>query len=200
MSKIFLWGRAMADDNLSGMQMHMDELHAKHGVKKDESKKNVRDERHAEIAALYEDAWEYEKDLECFENELKIIKNTPLDAISEALTEKQFDPERNYAQELDTVLEAAWTQRVEVEQTHPAEQLAIIRESGFIGAPEKLRAAYPDYNGDFDKEILEAIVNRWEMLIEIKKEHIDEEIAEIKTAGLKPYYAKRIYKEYHGID
>jgi hypothetical protein len=191
----------MADQNLSGMQMHMDELHSKHGVKKDESKKkHVRDERHADVAALYEDAWEYEKDLECFENELKVIKNNPLSAIAEALTEYQFDPERNYAEELDTVLENAWTQRVEVEQTHPAEQLTIIKASGFTDAPEKLKAAYPDYSGDFDKEIMEAIVKRWEMLIEIKKEHIEEEIDEIKTAGLKPYYVKRIYKEYHGID
>jgi hypothetical protein len=38
-----------------------------------------------------------------------------------------------------------------------------------------------------------------ETLIDIKKEHIEEEIEEIYIAGLKPSFVKRIYKEYHGL-
>ena len=49
------------------------------------------------------------------------------------------------------------------------------------------------------RHVREVLVKRWEMLIAIKKEHIEQEIEEIYIAGLKPSFVKRIYKQVHGI-
>ena len=92
-----------------------------------------------------------------------------------------------------------WTHFVEVEKTHPKEQLELIKETEFGDVVEKLNAAYPDYNGDFEAEIRDLLVKRWENLIAIKKEHIAQELAEIKTTGLKPKFVKRVYEQVHGI-
>ena len=186
------------------MELQMEEMknfHEENAEKKDASSKKKDDsrEKEAEIARLYEDLAEYEEDLECFENELEVINANELKEISKSLTQNFPDEERDYEKELKAVLEAGWTHMVEVLNTHPKEQLEIIKESDFSDVVEKLSAAYPDYTGNFETDIKEVLVKRWEMLIAIKKEHIKEEIAEIKTAGLKPNYAKRVYKRYHGI-
>lgn len=187
------------------MEMQMEEMKSFHAdnTEKQEAtskKKNDDREKEAEIARLYEDLAEYEEDLECFENELEVVKSNELKAISKALTENFPDEDRNYEQELKVVLEAAWTDMVEVQKTHPEEQLAIIKENDFCDIEEKLNTAYPEYEGSFETDIRNILIKRWELLIAIKKEHIKEEIAEIKTSGLKPNYAKRVYKRYHGID
>lgn len=187
------------------MEMQMEEMKSFHAdnTEKQEAtskKKNDDREKEAEIARLYEDLAEYEEDLECFENELEVVKSNQLKAISKALTENFPDEDRNYEQELKVVLEAAWTDMVEVQKTHPEEQLAIIKENDFCDIEEKLNTAYPEYEGSFETDIRNILIKRWELLIAIKKEHIKEEIAEIKTSGLKPNYAKRVYKRYHGID
>jgi hypothetical protein len=119
--------------------------------------------------------------------------------IAEVLTQKLPDETRNYAQELKVVLVTAWTRLAEVEKTHPAEQLELLKRVEFSDAAEKLSAAYPDYAGDFETEMKDALVKRWETLIAIKKEHIEEEMEEIYIAGLKPSFVKRIYKQFHGI-
>lgn len=187
------------------MEMQMEEMKSFHAdnTEKQEAtskKKNDDREKEAEIARLYEDLAEYEEDLECFENELEVVKSNQLKAISKALTENFPDEDRNYEQELKVVLEAAWTDMVEVQKTHPDEQLAIIKENDFCDIEEKLNTAYPEYEGSFETDIRNILIKRWELLIAIKKEHIKEEIAEIKTSGLKPNYAKRVYKRYHGIE
>lgn len=187
------------------MEMQMEEMKSFHAdnTEKQEAtskKKNDDREKEAEIARLYEDLAEYEEDLECFENELEVVKSNQLKAISKALTENFPDEDRNYEQELKVVLEAAWTDMVEVQKTHPEEQLAIIKENDFCDIEEKLNTAYPEYEGSFETDIRNILIKRWELLIAIKKEHIKEEIAEIKTSGLKPNYAKRVYKRYHGIE
>lgn len=187
------------------MEMQMEEMKSFHAdnTEKQEAtskKKNDDREKEAEIARLYEDLAEYEEDLECFENELEVVKSNELKAISKALTENFPDEDRNYEQELKVVLEAAWTDMVEVQKTHPEEQLAIIKENDFCDIEEKLNTAYPEYEGSFETDIRNILIKRWELLIAIKKEHIKEEIAEIKTSGLKPNYAKRVYKRYHGIE
>lgn len=187
------------------MEMQMEEMKSFHAdnTEKQEAtskKKNDDREKEAEIARLYEDLAEYEEDLECFENELEVVKSNELKAISKALTENFPDEDRNYEQELKVVLEAAWTDMVEVQKTHPDEQLAIIKENDFCDIEEKLNTAYPEYEGSFETDIRNILIKRWELLIAIKKEHIKEEIAEIKTSGLKPNYAKRVYKRYHGIE
>ncbi|PHS40995.1 MAG: hypothetical protein COB07_03105 [Sulfurovum sp.] len=160
---------------------------------------NARNPKNAEIAKLYEDAAEYEEDLKGFEEELEIVNANALKDIAAALTHNFPDEERNYAEELDTILVVGWTHYIEVEKTHPKEQLALIKETDFTDIVEKLSAAYPDHNADFEKDVRGLLVKRWENLVAIKKEHIKQEYDEIKTSGLKPKYAKRVYEQYHGI-
>jgi hypothetical protein len=97
------------------------------------------------------------------------------------------------------VVEIGWTHFVEVEGTHPKEQLLLIKALAFNDIVKTLSEKYPDYSGDFEADIRKLLVKRWENLIAIKKEHIKQEIAEIKTMGLKPNYVKRVYEEYHGL-
>ena len=186
------------------MEMQMEEMktfHADNAEKKDESSKKREDDREKEIeiVKLYEDLAEYEDDLECFEKELELVKANALKDIPTSFTQEFPDEKRDYDQELKAILEAAWTHMVEVLNTHPKEQLDIIKENNFCDIEEKLSAAYPEYDGSFASDIKEVLVKRWDTLIAIKKDHIKEEIAGIKTAGLKPSYAKRVYKRYHGI-
>ena len=187
------------------MELQMDEMkdfHAENAEDKQKATKKKDDnrEKEAEIARLYEDLAEYEEDLECFENELEVINSNGLKDLAAALTEAFPDEERDFANELKAVLEAGWRHRVETLNSHPKEQLELIEKCDFADAAETLSAAYPDDEGSFEADIKDIVVKRWEMLIAIKKEHIKEEIAEIKTAGLKPNYAKRVYKRYHGIE
>ncbi|MDP2077133.1 MAG: hypothetical protein Q8N01_07420 [Sulfuricurvum sp.] len=206
----------MADDNKKlYLELQMDELKAALGIEVDHSvpESNKKEKiaklkdaaeksnraKNADVAKLYENAAEYEKELECFEKELEIVNTNKFKDIAAALTQNFPDEDRNYAQELKTVVVAGWIQLVEVERTHSVGQLDLIKETEFSDIVEKLSAAYPDYNGDFEKTVRGILVQRLENLISIKKEHIEEEIEEIYIAGLKPSFVKRIYKEYHGI-
>lgn len=185
------------------MELQMEELKAANAVDNDTSapkKKNpYQNEKNAEIARMYEDTAEYEEDLKCFKDELEIVNKNKLENIAEALTKELPDEERNYAQELQIVLQAGWTEFVEVEKTHPKEQLDLIKETDFNDVLQKLNTLYPDYDGNFEAEIRAILVKRWEALIALKQEHIKQEIAEIKTSGLKINYVKRIYEKYHNI-
>ena len=205
----------MADDSKKlYLELQMDELKAALGIEEDDSArasnkakieelkqiaaKNNR-EKNADVAKLYEDAAEYEKELESFEKELEIINANELKNIAETLTLKLPDEVRNYAEELKAILVAGWTQLVEVEQTHPIEQLELIKETEFCDVVEKFTSTYPGYNDDFERNVKGILLKRWETLIAIKKGHIEEEMEEIYIAGLKPSFVKRIYKEFHGI-
>lgn len=186
------------------LELQMEELKAAHTEEAEKSTpQKPRDNRgkNADIAKLYDDAAEYEEDLQGFEDELEIVNANELKDIAAALIHKfpNENEERNYAQELDTILDIGWTHFIEVEKTHPKEQLELIKETEFGDIVEKLSAAYPDYNGDFEKDVRELLVKRWGNLIAIKKEHIKQEHDEIKTAGLKPKYVKRVYQQFHGI-
>jgi hypothetical protein len=198
----------MADkDTKRYMELQMEEMknfhaeNAEDAEKKESAPKNSKSniEKEAEIVKLYEDLAEYEDDLECFENELEVVNANNLKDIALSLTQELPDEERDYEAELKAVVEAGWRYMVETLNTHPKEQLELIEKSDFADVAETLSNAFPDYSGNFETEIKEILVKRWETLIAIKKEHIKEEIAEIKTAGLKPSYAKRVYKRYHGI-
>lgn len=164
------------------------------------SKKNLSNtmQKNMELAKMWEDAAEYEKELESFEKELAIINANPLQNLPAALTQELPDKERNYGQELKSILSAIWTYKVETEKTHPIEQLKLIKEVEFRDVIEKLTTTNPDYTGNFEKEMKLALVKRWEMLIEMKKEHIKEEEDELYIAGLKPSFVKRMYKQIHG--
>jgi molybdopterin converting factor small subunit len=183
------------------LELQMEELKAAHAEEQDSvPKKNSRDNsKNAEIAKMYEDAAEYEEDLKGFEEELEIVNANELKDIAAALIQKFPNEDRDYAQELRTILEMGWTHFVEVLKTHPKEQLELIKETEFGDVVEKLNAVYPDYTSDFETDVRDLLVKRWENLIAIKKEHIKQELAEIKTTGLKPKYVKRVYEQFHGI-
>jgi len=186
------------------LELQMEELKATHAEEAGEEnpapkKSNAKNAKNAEIAKMYEDAAEYEEDLKGFEEELEIVNANKLKDIAASLIQKFPNEERDYAQELRTILETGWTHFVEVAKTHPKEQLELIKETEFGDVVEKLSAAYPDYNGDFEADVRDLLVKRWENLIAIKKEHIKQELAEIKTTGLKPKYVKRVYEQFHGI-
>ena len=188
------------------MEMQMQELKEACAANEEEEKSpppkkvNNNKSKNAEIAKLYEDAAEYEEDLKGFQEELEIVNANEFKDIPVLLKEKFSTQERDYAQEIRTLLEAAWAHYVNVEKTHPQEQLDIIKTTALPDIVTALTQAYPEYEGDFESDIKEILVKRWEMLIAIKKEHIKEEIAEIKILGLKPNYVQRIYKQFHGIE
>lgn len=165
------------------------------------SKKNLSNtmQKNMELAKMWEDAAEYEEELESFEKELVIINSNPLKDLPVALEQELPNKERNYGQELKSILSAIWTYKVETEKTHPIEQLELIKAVEFCDVVEKLTTMNPDYTGDFEKEVKLALVKRLEMLIEMKKEHIKEEEDELYIAGLKPSFVKRMYKQLHGL-
>jgi len=186
------------------LELQMEELKAAHAKEAGEEnpvpKKSTRDNsKNAEIAKMYEDAAEYEEDLKGFEVELEIVNTHELKDIAAALMQEFPDEDRDYTEELRTILETGWRYYVEVEKTHPKEQLELIKETDFGTVVEKLNTAYPHYNSDFEKDVRALLVKRWENLIAIKQEHIKQELAEIKTTGLKPKYVKRVYEQFHGI-
>lgn len=194
------------EDTKLYMELQMEELKNSLGVEKEseaqkaaaEEKNRIQREKNAKVAAMYDDAAEYEADLAGFEAELEIVKNNKLSEIAKSLKEAFPEEERDFGAELDTIIKAGWTHYVEVEESHPKEQLAIIESANFSNALEKLNAAYPEYK-NFEADIRKLLEKRWENLIAIKKEHIKQELAEIKTTGLKPKYVKRVYEQYHGI-
>ncbi len=195
----------MADENAKAYkELQLEELRTMHGVEVDVAKRDPKSRsgrpEDAEIAKLYEDAAEYEGELERFKEELEIIKAHDVKELVSALAERFRDEEQNYAQELKAVVETGWKQRVETDGTHPQAQLELVRETAFSAIADKLAEAWPDYEGDFEAELKGMLVQRWELYIEIKKEHIKEETSHIKNLGLKPDYAKKVYNRYHGIE
>jgi len=205
--KLF-WDGIMIDDSSTKryMELQMEELKDALATQsedtaapKAEKKDHTKSPENAALAKMYEDAAEYEKDLEIFEEELKIVNANELKDIAQALSQRFPNEDRNYPQELKTILVIGWTHLVELQKAHAKEQLELIEKSEFSDIAEKLSTLWPEYEGNFEKEIRALLVKRWENLIAIKKEHIEEEHEEIETAGLKPNYVKRVYQQYHGI-
>ena len=204
----------MADDSKKlYMEMQMDELKASLAMEDEDSaeeennakvvKKKAppknNNNKNAEVAKLYEDAFEYEEELEAFEQELEIINTNQLKDISKVLTKQLPDEDRDYEEELKAVLILGWTHLVEAEQTHPKEQLDFIKENEFSDLVVQFGTNFPAYANEFEAKVREIFLKRWETIIAIKKEHIEQEIEEIYIAGLKPSFVKRIYKQFHGI-
>ncbi|MEA3371752.1 MAG: hypothetical protein U9Q40_10470 [Campylobacterota bacterium] len=172
------------------------------GKKKDElaSKKVTKhNPKNIELAKLYNDAYEYEQELASFEEELAVVEAHKTEELASALSRELCDDERDYDKELQGILVATWVHKVETLKTHPQEQLDLIKDCTLSNVVEKLSSAFPEYEGDFSKEVKAAFSDRLKTLVAIKKEHIKEEIAELKIAGLKPTYVKRIYKQVNGI-
>jgi hypothetical protein len=182
------------------LELQMEELKATYGVTEEEKKITPQSNtKNAEIAKMYEDAAEYEADLKGFEEELEIVNANKLADIATALRKKFPDEERDYEREIQAILDAGWLNYVEVDQTHPKEQLEILKDANISNIVEKLSAAYPNNEAAFEADVRKLLVKRWGNLIAIKKEHIKQELAEIKTTGLKPKYVKRVYEQFHGI-
>lgn len=156
-------------------------------------------QKNIELAKLYEDAYEYEEELKSFEAELEVVNANKIEELAAALTKELPDEQRDYDKELQGILVATWVYKVETQKTHPQEQLDLIKESTLSNVVEKLNSKFPDYEGDFSKEVKAAFTDRLETLITIKKDHIKEEITELKIAGLKPTFVKRIYKQVNGL-
>lgn len=195
----------MADEGQKRLlELQMEELREMYGIEIDEEERrksksnNDRSENNAKIAKLYEDVAEYKVELARFEDELAVIKSHDVEDVVSALTEAFPDKEGSYEMELKAVLEAHWKHFVEVEG-YPKEQLAIIQGSAFVDIVRGLCDVSPEYDGDFKRDIADILVKRWEMLISVKKEHIQEEFQDMKISGLKPDYVERVYKRYHGI-
>lgn len=187
------------------MELQMEELKKVCAVTEEENptpkkKNNNNNSKNAEIAKLYEDAAEYEEDLKGFEAELEIITTNSFTDIPKLLIENFSNDERDYAQEIKNLLEFTWKNYIQEQKTDAKEQLQIIQSTKLSDLINILAQTYPEYEGDFETEIKELLITRWKTLIAIKKEHIKEEIAEIKIMGLKPNYVQRIYKQYHGIE
>lgn len=187
------------------LEMQMEELKAAHadniaqnaGVKKENPDHNA---KNAAIAEMYNDAAEYEADLKCFEDELFLVNKHSFTDIAKALHEAfPKEEDRDFAHELNTIIELGWTDLVEVQKTRPVEQLELIKATDFTEIIEVFNAKFPDYEGDFEAEARVFLAQRWERLINIKKEHIKQELYEINTSGLKAKYVKRIYQKYHGL-
>ena len=204
----------MADDSKKlYMEMQMDELKAslamedEDSVEKENNAEVVKkkappknnNNKNAEVAKLYEDAYEYEEELKDFEQELEIINTNQLKDISKVLTKQLPDEDRDYEEELKAVLILGWTHLVEAEQTHPKEQLEFIKENKFSNLVVQFPNTFPEHANDFETTVRDIFLKRWETIIAIKKEHIEQEIEEIYIAGLKPSFVKRIYKQFHGI-
>ncbi|MDA7818053.1 hypothetical protein N9A28_07670 [Sulfurimonas sp.] len=185
----------------------MDELkdYLKEGFSEDNKNKAAKvkdtsatDKKNIELAKLYEDTAEYEAELKVFEEELEIIKENELKDIPAEFAKKFPDEDRDYEQELQNILSATWSHLAEVKKTHSSEYLELITQTPFCDVLEKFNATYPEYDRNFETEVRNIFVQRWETLISIKKEHIKEEETDMKIAGLKPSFVKRIYKQIHG--
>lgn len=191
------------------MEKQMDELKAflssdgNEAFQNDSEKKSERlnqtisrqNQKNIELAKLYNDAYEYEQELAAFEAELEIVEAYNLQELATALTQKLPNENREYEKELHGILIATWQHKVEVLKTHPKEQLEVIKMATLLNVIEILKSKFPTYEGDFTTEIKASFIDRLKTLIAIKKEHIDEEISELKIAGLKPSFVKRIHKQ-----
>jgi len=199
----------MQDENTDRLlELQMKELKDTYGLDEEaeqeeapaaKAKSTAKNPKDATLAEMYADAADYEKELEAFTAELDVINANELKVIAEALSKELPVEDRDYAKELQAILVATWTHLVETGKSELQEQLELIKVTEFCDVVEKLTSELPDYNGNFEKEIKDVLVKRWEALISIKKEHIKEEMDEIYIAGLKPSYVKRIYKRYYGI-
>lgn len=187
------------------LELQMEELKDAHADNieqnppKEKKANPYRNAKNAAIAAMYDDAAEYELDLKGFEDELFLVNKHKLEDIATALREAFPKEERDFAEELNTIVEMGWTDYVEVQKTHPVEQLEIVKATDFSELLPALESAFPDYDGDFEAEIRALLNKRWENLIAIKKEHIKQELYDINTTGLKAKYVKRVYQQYHGL-
>ena len=189
------------DETRRLMEIQRDALKEEHGVEVNTGgriPKNARHPNNEKIAKLYEDAAEYEAELEVFEAEFEILNDNALGDLVAKLNENNPEYEGEYAEEIASVIVNAWTQLLE-EKNDAKEQLELLKQTAFSDMVEKLDVTFPEYTGNFEAEVREVLVKRWEFLIDIKKEHIAEERADMKLRGMKPDHIRKVYYNYHGV-
>jgi len=172
------------------MELQKDALKAEHGVDVDAAARipaNARSANNEKIAALYDDAAEYEAELEAFEVEFEILNENALADLVAKLNENNPEYEGDYAQEIGEVVVNGFAQLVE-DKSHTPEQLELVKTMDFTA-----------YTGDLEEEIREILVKRWEFLIDIKKEHIADERADMKLRGMKPDHVRKVHYNFHGV-
>jgi len=178
-------------ENRRIMEMQMDALKDEHGVDIDTSKNripaNARSANNKKIAALYDDAAEYEAELKGFEAEFELLNDNALVDLVAKLNENNPEYEGNYAKEIGEVVVNGFTQLVEA-KVHTVEELELVKQMDFTA-----------YTGEFENEIKEILVKRWEFLIEMKKEHVADERADMKLRGMKPDHIRKVHYNYHGL-
>ncbi len=157
----------------------LQETYADKSVKKETKKDDKFNEKNAKLAELYEDAAEYEEELEQLEKELDIIKNTSFENLIKSLSFNNAN-NRDFESELKNIV----LSKIDEDKKREVESLTF---------EEFSKLNYVD-------EIKSIIQQHWELLIEIKKEHIKEEHSNLKIMGLKPHFVKKIYKQVNGLN
>ena len=183
------------------MEIQRDALKEEHGVDVKAGgriPKNARHPNNEKIAKLYEDAAEYEAELEAFEAELEILNDNALGDLVAKLNENNPEYEGDYAEEIAAGIVNAWTHLAE-EKSDAKKQLELLKQTAFSDMVEKLNATFSAHAGDFEAEVREVLVTRWKFLVDIKKEHIAEERADMKLRGMKPDHIRKVYYNYHGV-
>jgi hypothetical protein len=172
------------------MEIQKDALKEEHGVDTSSAPRipaNARSANNEKIAKLYDDAAEYEAELKGFEVEFEILNDNALADLVAKLNENNPEYEGNYAKEVGEVAVNGFAQLVEA-KTHTGEQLELVKQMDFTA-----------FSGEFESELKEILVKRWEFLIEIKKEHVADERADMKLRGMKPDHIRKVHYNYHGV-
>ncbi len=178
------------DETRRLMELQMDALKEEHGVDVNAAHripKNARSANNAKIAKLYEDAAEYEAELKMFESEMVVVEESPLVELVERLQENNPAYEGDYAKEISQVILNGFTQLVEAGELQAE---ALERVKG---------ATFAEYATVYEAQIREILLKRWSFLVEMKKEHIADERAELKLRGMKPDHVRKVYYNYHGL-
>ncbi len=173
------------------MELQKEALKKEYGVDIESSKNripaNARSANNKKIAALYNDAAEYERELKAFEREFEILNENSLENLVAKLNENNPEYEGDYAKEISEVVVNSFVQLFE-QGDCTSEELACVKKIDFL-----------NYKGEFEEKIHRILVKRWEFLIEMKKEHIADERADMKLRGMKPDHIRKVYYNYHGL-
>jgi len=180
------------------MELQMEELKEAYGVEKQEDETQEgenkhRTEQNAKIAQMYEDAAAYEKSLKGFEEALALMEEVSVTQLPSALlacSDKSEDELRTSLKEM--VCNA-------MKEGKYASYLSKISDISFEEIPQVMSEVSGYDLETVEAEMKQILKREWEILAAVAKEHLDDEIAEIKITGLKPKYAKRVYELYHGI-
>lgn len=182
------------------MKLQMEELKTAHGVEPEQKRKDDKSGRpeDKEIADLYSDCAEYEDELDRFERELEIIATHPIDTLAEALAQASDDDLQETMQKLHAVILHGYEHKCEQGEVSQ-EIVDLVAGTGYAALVSTLAKAHGLEREPVQTQLRAMLEQRWQLYIDIKKEHIKEEVSYIKALGLKPHYAQKVYRRYHGL-